>query len=278
MLLWETTYDVLLPTLAKEAGYKIIALPHNLEALVSEQVFANPSYDPFSDLADEVHRLALADAIFTISKEERWLLEARGLAPHYLPFYPTAALAEECALIRNKRSAFALSDPHNPRPLLLLGAALNPATARGMSVQLGWLAEMGEGAPRVVVAGPETDTRLAAHRSPRVKLLGRIPRPPLVALLESCAALLIHTTGGAGAVTRIPEALLAGVPVIANANAARDQYDTPGVNLYNSPAEFRALALAPPSLPPVPLPPTAACTRFVEEISRLTALTPSQHA
>ena len=278
VLLWETTYDTLLPTLAKEAGYKIIALPHNLEALVSEQVFANPAYDPFSDLADEVNRLALADAIFTISKEERWLLESRGLAPHYLPFYPTAALAEECARIRNKRSASTRAGPRIGGPLLLLGAALNPATARGMRVQLDWLAELGEAAPRVVVAGPETDTRFAAHRSPRVELLGRVPRPQLVTLLESCAALLIHTTGGAGAVTRIPEALFAGVPVIANANAARDQYNTPGVHVYDSPAEFRALALAPPALPPVPLPPGAACARFVEEISRLTALASSQHA
>lgn len=269
VLLWETTYDSVLPTLARAAGFKIIALPHNLEALVSEHVFADPAYDPFADLADEVKRLALADAIFTIAKEERWLLEARGLTPHYLPFYPTDALADECAVIRRKRLAAASSDGRVAGPLLLLGAALNPATARGMAVQLDWLATLGPSAPRVIVAGPETESRFAAHRSPRVEILGRVPRPQLVTLLESCSALLIHTTAGAGAVTRIPEALLAGVPVIANSNAARDQYGTAGVHVYDSPAEFNALALAPPPIPPTPLPPGAASVRFVREISRL---------
>jgi hypothetical protein len=264
VLLWETTYDTLLPTLARAAGFKIIALPHNLEALVSERVFADPAYDPLSDLSGEISRLGLADAVFTIAKEERWLLEARGLTPQYLPFYPDPALAHECALIRQQRAAA-------PRagPLLLLGAALNPATARGMALQLEWLAGLGPAMPAVVVAGPETDTRLAAHRSPRVELKGRVSRPQLIALLQSCSALLIHTRGGAGAVTRIPEALLAGVPVIANSNAARDQHGTPGVHVYDSIGEFRALVLAPPQLPPAPLPPAAASARFVQEISRL---------
>lgn len=271
VLLWETTYDTLLPKLAREAGYKIIALPHNLESLVSEKVFSNPAYNPLADLTDEVKRLALADAIFTISKEERWLLEARGLTPHYLPFYPTATLADECALIRSKRSALANTDTRSSGPLLILGAALNPATARGMTVQLDWLAKLGPSMPHIIVVGPETETRFAPYRSSRVELLGRVPRTQLVALLESCAALLIHTIAGAGAVTRIPEALLAGVPVIANSNAARDQHGTAGVHVYDSQAEFRALVLAPPSQPPAPPTPGAAATRFVEEISRLAA-------
>jgi hypothetical protein len=224
------------------------------------------------DLADEVNRLALADAVFTISKEERWLLEARGLAPCYLPFYPDATLAHECVRIRNTRATLNRSDGGFAGPLLLLGAALNPATARGMAVQLEWLAALGPDMPPVIVVGPETDTRFAAYRSRQVQLLVRVPRPQLVTLLESCSALLIHTTGGAGAVTRIPEALLSGVPVIANSNAARDQHGMPGVHVYDSPAEFRALALTPLPLPPAPSPPTTSNARFVEEISRLAAI------
>ncbi len=276
VLLWETTYDSLLPTLARLAGFKIVALPHNLEALVSDRVFSEPAYDPFSDLSDEVKRLALADRIFTISKEERWLLETRGLAPYYLPFHPTDALAAECELIREKRTTLARSDGRVNGPLLLLGAALNPATARGMALQLEWLAALGDSMPDVVVAGPETESRLVAHQSPKIKLLGRIPRAELVALLESCSALLLHTAGGAGAVTRIPEALLAGVPIIANANAARDQHGTPGVHLYESPDEFRALALAPPPMPIAPPPPRAAIARFKDDISHLAAASSTQ--
>ena len=32
VLLWETTYDTLLPAFARDAGFRVIALPHNLEA------------------------------------------------------------------------------------------------------------------------------------------------------------------------------------------------------------------------------------------------------
>ena len=272
VLLWETTYDSLLPNLARQAGFKIVALPHNLEALVSDQVFSDPAYDPFSDLSDEVKRLSLADNIFTISKEERWLLETRGLSPQYLPFYPADELAAECELIRKKRTTLARPDGRITGSLLLLGTALNPATARGMTLQLEWLATLGDSMPAVVVAGPETQSRLAMHQNPKIKLLGRIPRAQLIGLLESSSALLLHTSGGAGAVTRIPEALLAGVPVIANPNAARDQHGAPGVHLYESPDEFRALALAPPPMPAAPSAPRAAIARFKDEIAQLAAV------
>lgn len=266
VLLWETTYDTVLPALARAAGFKVVAVPHNLEALVSEQVFADSNYDPTSDLGAEVHRLALADAVFTISKEERWFLEARGLTPDYLPYFPDRPLAAECAAIRARRSALADSSGAVTGPVLMLGAAFNPATARGMAAQLGWLAEQSDAAPAVVIAGPQTDTLLAQYRSPRVELLGRVTREHLVRLLESCRALVIHTTGGAGAVTRIPEALLSGVPIVANPNAARDQQGTAGVSVYATPAEFVTLTRSPLSLPPAPLPPTAAGARFQQTL------------
>jgi hypothetical protein len=272
VLLWETTYDTLLPTMAREAGYRVIALPHNLESLVSEAVFASPIYDPSFDLAGEVGRLALADAVFTIAKEERWFLEAHRLTPHYLPFFPDPSLARECALIRERRAERAQPGGNVAGPLLLLGSAFNPATARGMALQLGWLAEGGLSPADIVVAGPQTDTILATHRAPHVRLLGHVSREALVELLIGCSALLIHTSGGAGAVTRIPEALLAGVPVVANSNAARDQHGTPGVHVYESPAEFRALVSAALPLPPAPPPPVAEAGRFLEVVSNLVSL------
>lgn len=203
VLLWETTYDTLLPAFARDAGFRVIALPHNLEALVSDAVFADSRYDPSADLAGELARLALADERFAIAKPERWWLEARGLATRYLPFFP--------------------------------------------------------------------DPALAAHRAPRVQVLGGVSRAALVEHLASCSALLIHTVGGAGAVTRIPEALLAGIPVIANANAARDAAGTPGVHVYENAGEFLALTRAALPPPPPPPRPVAAETRFQSVLRRLCA-------
>jgi hypothetical protein len=262
ILLWETTYDTVLPSMALAAGFRVIAVPHNLESLVSEQVFANHHYDPSADLAAEVRRLSLAESVFTIAKEERWFLEARGLAPDYLPYFPDATLRRECDAIRSKRVIRSKPDGTVDGPLLLLGSAFNPATARGMATQLDWISELKDTALSVVVAGPETDALFGSRRSAGIRVLGRLSRLHLVELLESCSALLIHTSGGAGAITRIPEALLSGMPVVANPNAARDQYGTAGVSVYSTPDEFRELVIRPHSIPPPPSMPEAAATRF----------------
>jgi hypothetical protein len=274
VLLWETTYDTLLPAFAKEARFKVVALPHNLESLVSEKVFAGNRYDPTSDLRAEILRLRQADRVFTISKEERWFLEAAGLSPSYLPFFPDPKLECECLGIRAQRLAQAKSSGAMQGPLLLLGSGFNPATARGMRQQLGWLSKHNSSA-EVIVAGPSTDRILSEFQAPNVKLLGHVPREALVELLKTCSALLIHTNSGAGAVTRIPEALVAGIPVIANANAARDQHGTPGVYEYETEDEFIALASLPLTMPPALARPVQAETRFQSELKLLTRTNPS---
>lgn len=268
VLLWETTYDDLLPALARAAGYRIVGLPHNLESLVSERVFSESTFDPTEDLGAEIRRLRRADAVFTISREERWLLEARGLLPLYLPFFPTRILAAECSQIRERRTALSGADGRVAGPLLLMGSAFNPATSRGMRRQLEWLAAAGYRG-EVAVAGAQTEVALAAFASPRIKLHGAVTRQHLTDLLASCSALLIHTEGGGGAVTRIPEALLAGVPLIANSNAARDQHGTPGVHIYEDEADFTQLASAVPPMPPAPPRPHEAESRFVGVLRQL---------
>ena len=269
LLLWETTYDSILPALARKAGYRVVALPHNLESLVSEAAFADPRHDVLPGLTAEIDRLGLADAVFTISKEERWLLEARGLGPHYLPFYPDPVLEAACGRIRRARLAQAQPEGRIAGPLLLVGSAFNPATERGMRWQLQQLREGGGSTPGVIVIGPQTETRLADLAGTEVRFLGSVAWESLAQQLSICSALLIHTIGGAGAVTRIPEALLAGVPVVANGNAARDQYGTPGVHVYDDPAGFRALVRAALPMPPPPPAPEAAEVRFQSELRRL---------
>jgi hypothetical protein len=267
VLLWETTYDSILPELAHRAGYRVVALPHNLESLVSEAVFADSAYDPLDDLRAEVRRLGQADAVYAIAREERWFLEARGVAADYLPFYPDPALAAECRRLRERREE--RDGACAEGPLLMLGSALNPATARGMRLQLEWLASAPNPPRSVVVAGRESGRVLADCARAGIALLGDVSREQLTALMETCSALLIHTVGGAGAVTRIPEALLAGIPVIANRNAARDQPETPGVHVYEDAAEFAELVRARLPYPPPPPEPVAAQRRFTEQLRRL---------
>lgn len=270
VLLWETTYDDVLPTLAREQGYRVIALPHNLESLVSDSVFRYSSYDPCLDLAAEVRRLGLADHIFTIAREERWLLESRGLLPDYLPFFPTGTLADDCASLRARRTLAADAGGFVGGPLLILGSAFNPATARGMRCQLDWLHSSANATDReIIVVGPDSERRFAAFAGPRCHILGAVPREQLVNLIAACSAMLVHTYGGAGAVTRIPEALFAGVPVIANSNGARDQHGTAGVHVYETEEEFVSLTRALPPMPPPPPAPSPAIERFSTILRRL---------
>lgn len=266
VLLWETTYDDVLPALAHDRGFRVIALPHNLEARVTDRAFHTPGYDPTEDLVAEVRRLGRADAVFTISHEEGSFLGSHGVPATYLPYFPTGPLAVECAEIRARR---AKTPPHGG-PLLVLGSAFNPATARGMQRQLDWLSAS---APdrQVVVAGPDSDRMFGPRASATTRVLGKISRPQLVELLATCTGLLVHTEGGAGAATRIPEALAAGVPVIANPNGARDQDGSPGVHVYQTREEFLRFATSSLPLPPAPALSSAASEQFAGALRRLAA-------
>lgn len=244
LIVWETTYDDVMPYVAHRRGRRLLAVPHNLEALVSGKVFADPRYNPLVDLAAEVRRLGRADAVFTIAREERWLLEAGGVAARYLPFFPDPELEKECLAVRQHRR-----EPDAAQPLLLLGSAFNAATAHGMRRQLEWL----RGTTRpVIVVGSETDRMLGDFASGPVSVWGSVSRERLTEVMAAAGALLVHTQGGAGAVTRIPEALLAGLPVIANANALRDCHGTPGTYRYETREEFLRLAGQPLPVPPPP--------------------------
>ncbi len=275
VLLWETTYDDVLPALAHAAGFRVIALPHNLESLVSDAVFRGGGYDPAPDLAAEIRRLRLADKIFTIAREERWLLEAGGLEPGYLPFFPIGELATECVGRREHREQSAAPNGVVSGPLLLLGSAFNPATARGMQLQLEWLASDQTSPREIIVAGGDTDRHFAAFASPRIRILGSVSREKLLELYAKCSALLIHTRGGAGAVTRIPEALAAGVPVIVNSNGARDQHGTAGVHVYEGAAEFLQLARTGLPLPPSPAWPVSQVGTFHDTLRKFAAASSS---
>lgn len=277
ILLWETTYDTLLPTLARATGYRIVGLPHNLEALASEAAFRHPSHDVFRDLACEFARLGLAETIFAIAREECWLLETRGLHPHYLPYYPDPELEKDYLRLRAARLARCRPDGSIAGPLLLVGSAINPPTGRGMRWQLEQLRAAGWPAAGVVVIGLQTEKRLADFAAPGVRILGSVSWEELTRHLTTCAAVLIHTCGGTGAVTRIPEALVAGVPVIANGNAARNQYGSPGVHVYGDPAGLHDLIRAALPIPPAPQRPAVEERRFQSVLQRL-ALDPGSRS
>ena len=93
VLIWEDTEDDLLAYAATQLGLKVIAIPHDLVTLNRPA-----SREPWPDLAREVRGLARSHGLFTISEEERWLLQLLGCSAGWLPYYPPAAL--ETSLLR----------------------------------------------------------------------------------------------------------------------------------------------------------------------------------
>ena len=86
--LWENTQDLPSLYMMKAAGAKIIAYPHNLESLVPTQVDLTTHKQSPYWLYEEVKRLKLCDEVYTISKEETWLLQLFGINAKYFPYYP----------------------------------------------------------------------------------------------------------------------------------------------------------------------------------------------
>ena len=62
-------------------------------------------------------------------------------------------------------------------------------------------------------------------------------------LFATALAVIIHQIPSAGALTKIPELLNAGVPVIVNENAARTYFNLPGVNVYQELGELPELLM-----------------------------------
>lgn len=259
--LWETTYDMIFPRLARKFGYRLVALPHNLETLGMEHSNGASAAALF---ADEVDRLREADVIFTIAREEQWLLGTLNVVADYLPYFPPREAATRLRAVR------ALRRTTLPRDfVLVLGNALHPPTAEGMHAAIQDILPVLPAGWRISVAGYGSE-KLAVSE-PRVDLHGSVTPPQLETLLTQTRALIANQRTGAGALTRIPEALLAGVPVFANPVAARSTAGLTGVHVYEDRATLGRLLTEPMQVPPEPLPPTAAATRFERALQTFAA-------
>jgi hypothetical protein len=260
VVVWESTANWIFAEAAKAAGVAVIAVPQNLESLV------RPGPDPLSgeeipaSLEHELRALGVSDAVFTISREEQWLLALRGVDADFLPYHPAPALSEKLLRIRNLRQP-------NER-FLMLGTVYNPPTEAGMREQLSILERIAEQQPLSVdVAGFGTE-RLARD-SKTLRFLGAVSPEQLDGLLKTTRGLLLHQRAAAGAITRIAEMLTAGVPVMGNPIACRSAIERAGVHVYSDERELAALLRDPPPTPPPPAAPSGAEERFMACVRRL---------
>lgn len=218
---WEDTGNQKMLYCLKATGHKVIGLPHNIESLVCCHNLCS--------LEVEIEALCKCDIVFTIAKEEAWLLRLLGVNAHYLPYYPPREAVAYFENIRRKRE---LRVANVQKHFLLLGSATNIPTRSGMQDLVNFVAQSNINF-QMSVAGYGTES-ICQVLHPNIQFLGTLSVDALELLLECVDALLIYQPPTTGSLTRIPEMLIAGIPVFVNFDAARDYHHVEDVVEYNS--------------------------------------------
>jgi hypothetical protein len=272
LLLWEFTRSnyFYIPKLASGYNVKTVAIPQNIESLVPNQGSAISGKKAPKWFSEEVKYLSQCDITFCISREDAFILSAFGINAAYLPYYPVPEVESKLLQIRSKRVAKIKDDNHDNEILkiLMLGSADNQPTRLGMQNRIDFFRKY-PGKYLLLIAGFHTEIfKTYVNGKERIKLLGELAQDELEDLLVDIDLILVHQPPTSGALTRIPEMLIAGIPVYANFAGARNSYDIEGVYTYNDDDELLDLFETRPSLPPVPKSPEKEMAFFLKQLSK----------
>jgi len=255
LLLWESSREqnYLMSYAAKDAGLKVIGIPHNLESLVAGQKSEFTSKLAPYWFEEELQSLRQCNSIFTISREEQYLLKLFGLKAEFLPYYPPIEVANFLIQIRIRRQT-----ERQEGVVLLMGTSGNKPTFDGMLNRINFFyKKLRNKGLKLVVAGYLTEN-LKSHLpdSDQIYLEGTVSNEKLADLLSTCSFCWIHQNISTGSLTKIPELMMAGVPVILNSDAARNFYNVKGVKVYEHDsdcAEAMMMHLPIPEIPERPI-------------------------
>lgn len=258
LLLWETTKHFAAPNIAREKGFNVIALPHNLDC------FVLPPEQFQQNFSIEIEALRAAHAVFCISREEQWLLKLRGIHADYLPYYPCKSILARLLEIRQSRTN------SRKKNLLILGSAGNIPTFQGMVEQIQWLRSIRNDQEfQVDIVGYRTESLQPYCEHDDFVVHGSATPEELKNFMTHATVALVHQRAAAGVLTRIPELLIAGIPVIANSTACRSAFGFSGVHCYDTEAELAALLTEAFEMPEVLPRPIAAEQRFIDQALQL---------
>lgn len=266
-LLWESSrqQNFLMSYAALDSGFAVIGLPHNLESLVPGQLseFTGKAAPDWFD--EELHSLKQCHHIFTISREEQYLLKLFGIQADYLPYYPPKEVREFLLDIRKIRS-----ESQTSGKILMLGTAGNKPTEEGMLDRIGYFhSQISDPSIELYVAGYLTERfKDKIPDNPRIHFLGSLTNDQLKEALISCSAAWIHQPLSTGALTKIPELMMAGIPIILNADSARSHFHLPGLYVYDNDRDCRKIFQRTLKIPEIPYKPTAFESHFVEIVRR----------
>lgn len=208
---------------------KIIGIPHNIESLVIGQQSPITKEKAPNWFAQELTLLKTCDEVFTISREEQWLLSLHGISAKHLPYIPSQQVLETCATIKEQRLS------SDKKYYLSLGTASNPPTLEGFKILISFFEDEAI-IEELLIGGYQTEIikQTIDSLTNNVKLLGSLDTADLKQLMIHCKAMIVHQVPTTGALTKIPEMLLSGIPIICNTAAARNYFNTEGVYVYDT--------------------------------------------
>lgn len=230
---------------AKKRGTQVIAMPQNFESLYPVDWPPRFDLDQILKLMRrEVGWLSRVQRVWAIGTLDQELLNLFGVSARLLPYQPPANRRDELLAVRRQRAE--VSQDY----ILVMGSAANSPTRTGMVELLRFLRAQPAEMP-VVVAGYGTE-KLIPEAGRGVQVLGQQSDAQLRALLAGAHLLWIHQGPMTGALTRITEGLVAGVPILANRWAARSVAPNRGLIVYDALEETEELLRHPPNVPTVP--------------------------
>ena len=219
-------------------GGRTVAVPHNVEALVPGSRSAWTRRAGPDWLAEEIWALRASHVVFAISSHDQFILRGCGIRAELLPYEPPQSLRSHLERVRESRV-----QGLERNVVLLVGTATNPPTRLGFEEALRFVPIIVARvlpAVKVIVVGAGTDT-MDYPPSPNLHVLGRVSQETLEGLMTRSIAAVTHQAPTTGVLTRIPELLGAGIPVLANVDASRSWQGTPGLGTYRDWAEFESL-------------------------------------
>ncbi len=195
-----------------------VGLCQNIESLSYSQVNSDHQLKLF---IKEIELLKKCGLVITISREEVYLLKNFNIPAFYLPYYPVKSIEDRMLTVRKRR------ETTKKKGFLMIGTVGNMVTLDGMTAFIDhWRSEKNRiKNDKLIVAGYLTPLFIKTASCEKIDILGELSNQRLDDILSSVKAMICFQEYGSGALTKIREMLIAGVPVLATPHAARSYHE-----------------------------------------------------
>ncbi|MCX7985373.1 MAG: hypothetical protein N2662_00345 [Bacteroidales bacterium] len=209
--------DLVIANIIKQFKRKIYFIPANIESLCEYPGDWTHKISKIKRFREELRYFKKADAIFCISEEDAWILRVFGCNAHLLPYFPPKVIMpviEKRRLNRNPDENFGLFS----------FGMLNRPFIDGLKSLFDLIKTNRFKLPyKLKIAGKGTEyLKNFAADIPEIEILGELTDEELEECLSKCVAVFFYHAPTSGMITRVPEMILSGIPIIGNEDALKD--------------------------------------------------------